>query len=42
MDHSPIKLNFELGKFISTAGKSILKLVKLESLVAKYCKMGKI
>ncbi len=28
MDHSPIRQTFELGKFISTAGKSILNLVK--------------
>ena len=31
----------ELGKFITTALKSILKLVKLQSLVAKRCKMWK-
>ncbi len=42
MDHSPIKQTFELGKFISTAGKSILNLIKLRSLVAKYRKMWKI
>ena len=29
----------EIGKFITTALKSILKLVKLQSLVAKRCKM---
>ncbi len=29
MDHSPIRQTFELGKFISTAGKSIINLVKL-------------
>ena len=29
MDHSPIRQTFELGKFINTAGKSILNLVKL-------------
>ena len=29
MDHSPIRKTFELGKFISTAGKSIQNLVKL-------------
>ncbi len=29
MDHSPIRQTFELGKFISTAGKSITNLVKL-------------
>ena len=32
----------EVGKFISTALKSILKLVKLQSLVAECCKMRKI
>ena len=32
----------EMGKFITTALKSILKLVKLQSLVAKCCKMRKI
>ena len=31
----------EIGKFITTALKSILKLVKLKSLVAKRCKMWK-
>ena len=31
----------EIGKFITTALKSILKLVKLQSLVAKRCKMWK-
>ena len=36
MDHSPIRQTFELGKFISTAGKSIINLVKLLSLVEKY------
>ena len=29
MEHSPIRQTFELGKFISTAGKSIINLVKL-------------
>ncbi len=29
MDLSPIRQTFELGKFISTAGKSILNVVKL-------------
>ncbi len=29
MNHSPIRQTFELGKFISTAGKSIINLVKL-------------
>ena len=32
----------EVGKFITTALKSILKLVELQSLVAKCCKMKKI
>ena len=31
----------EIGKFITTALKSILKLVKLQSFVAKHCKMWK-
>ena len=31
--------NIEIVKFITTALKSILKLVKLQSLVAKSCKM---
>ena len=31
----------EIGKFITTALKSILKLVKLKSLVVKRCKMWK-
>ena len=31
----------EIGKFIITALKSILKLVKLQCLVAKRCKMWK-
>ena len=31
----------EIGKFITTASKRILKLVKLKSLVAKRCKMWK-
>ena len=34
--------NIELVKFITTALKSVLNLVKLESLVAKCCKMQKI
>ena len=42
IDHSPIRQTFELGKFISTADKSILNLVRLRSLVTKYCKMWKI
>ncbi len=29
LDHTPIRQTFELGKFISTAGKSIINLVKL-------------
>ena len=32
----------EIVKFIATALKSILKLVKLQSLVAKCCKARKI
>ena len=32
----------EIGKFITTALKSIVKLVKLKGLVAKRCKMWKI
>ena len=32
----------EVGKFVTTALKGILKLVKLQSLVAKCCKMRKI
>ena len=31
----------EIGKFITTALKNILKLVKLKSLLAKRCKMWK-
>ena len=42
MDHSPIRQTFELGKFISTAGKSIINLVNLRSLVEQYRKMWKI
>ena len=34
--------NIEIVKFITTALKSILKLVKWQSLVAKCCKMQKI
>ena len=33
--------NIEIVKFITTALKSVLKLVKLQSLVAKCCKMQK-
>ena len=32
----------EMGKFITTALKSILKLVELRSLLSKCCKMRKI
>ena len=32
----------EMGKFITTALKNILKLVELQSLAAKCCKMRKI
>ena len=32
----------EMGKFITTALKSILKLVELQSLLSKCCKMRKI
>ena len=42
MDDSPFRETFELGIFISTAEKSILNLVKLESSVAEYCKLWKI
>ena len=43
MDDSSYRLNFGLGKkSITTARKSILKSVKLQSLVAKCCKMRKI
>ena len=34
--------NIEIVKFITTALKSVLKLVKLPSLVTKCCKMQKI
>ena len=34
--------NIEIVKFITTALKSVLRLVKLQSLVAKCCKMQKI
>ena len=33
---------FEFGKSISIAEKSILNFIQFSSLVAKYCKMGKI
>ena len=39
MDHFPFRQTFEFGIFMSTAGKSILNLVKWRILVAKYCKM---
>ena len=45
MDDSSYRRNFDLDKkneTITIAGKSILKLVKLQSLVAKCCKMRKI
>ena len=42
MDHSPIRQTFKLENNFSTVGKSFLNLVKLGSLVAKYCKMSKI
>jgi hypothetical protein len=36
MNYSPFRQTFELGKFISPAGKSIINLVKLRSLIRKY------
>ena len=33
--------NFELGKYFITAWNSVLYLVKLQSLFAKYCKIRK-
>ena len=49
MDDPSYRLNFDLGKkneftqiYITTARKSVLKLVNLQSLVAKCCKMRKI
>ena len=42
LDLSPFRQTFELGKCISAAGKSIVNLVKLWSLVRKYGKMWKI
>ena len=45
MDDSSYRLNFDLGKkneIHTIARKSSLKLVKLQSLVAKCCKMRKI
>ena len=44
MDHSPFKLNIHFAKkskSFTTARKSMLKLVKLPSLVAKCCKIRK-
>ena len=41
MDHFPFRQTFQLGIFISTAERSILNLVKLQSLNAKHCKMSK-
>ena len=42
MDHSPIRQTFKFENNFSTVGKSFLNLVKLRSLVVKYCKMWKI
>ena len=45
MDQLHYRQNFEnirIVKFITTALKSVLNLVKLQSLVAKYCKMQKL
>ena len=39
IDHSTIRQTLKMGKFISTVGKSMLNLVKLKILVAKYSKM---
>ena len=39
MDLSPVTQTVQLGKFISTAGKSIITLVKLSSLATKYRKL---
>ena len=41
MDHSPIRQTFIFENNFSTVGKSVLNLVKLSSLVAKYCKLSK-
>ncbi len=41
MDHSSIRQTFELGKFISIAGKSILNLVKCEVWLRNIVKCGK-
>ena len=42
MDHSAIKQTSELGKFISTAGKSIINLVNCEIWLKNIVKMWKI
>jgi hypothetical protein len=42
MGHRPIRQTSELGKFITTAAKSVTNLVELRRLVAKYRKMWKI
>ena len=42
MEHSPIRQTFKFENNFSTVGKSFLNLVKLRSLVAKYCTMLKI
>ncbi len=41
MDHSSIRQTFELGKFIITAVKSILNLVKSEVWLQNIVKRGK-
>ena len=38
MDHSPIRQTFELGKVISTAGKSIINFVKLSTKLHNFTK----
>jgi hypothetical protein len=42
MDHAPLTRTFELGKFISTAGKSLINWAKLWSLTTNYHKHFKI
>ena len=42
MDQFPIKLNLKLEIFISTAGKSIPNLARVESLEANYGKVWKV
>lgn len=37
MDYCHITETFELGKLISTARKGIPNLIKLQSLITKYC-----